>query len=275
MLAMRAVRLLAVAVVTLSLLAACSGDDDVPGGPAPSPTTGTVSSPNATPTLPPLAAPADGPTGPGPTAGAPCPVDQATCDLARQVLFAIQAGDVDAFMRMAEPVEATCPSRGFGGPSPALCQGASEGERRRGYWDIQGGEGLIVPEADFRRTLQRWFESIRAASGSDVYGPGQVRIGSISCARRPLDPPGSCSAGMRRMHFTFINPPNLDPARGTGLPGQRTSFHVSLPEGSGGQLRIDGFGSVVPPNTVLLAFRQEFRLQDGQPVILQYYPWMP
>jgi hypothetical protein len=269
------VRFLAVGVLTLSLLTACSTDDDGPAGPPPSPTSGSASPPNTTPTLPPLGAPGDAPTGPGPTAGAPCPVDQATCDFARQVLSALQAGDADAFMRMAEPVEATCPSRGFGGPSPSLCQGAREGETRRGYWDIQGGEGLIVPEADFRRTLQRWFESISAASGSDVYGSGQVRIGSISCARRSSDPPGSCSAGMRRVHFTFINPPNLDPARGTGLPGQRTSFHVSLHEGPGGQLRIDGFGSVVPPNTVLLAFRQEFRLQEGQPVTLQYYPWTP
>jgi hypothetical protein len=176
---------------------------------------------------------------------------------------------------LAEPVGATCPAGGLGGPSAALCASAAPGEVRRGYWDAQAGEGLVVTEAEWRRTLTRWFASIRVAEGSDVYGPGKLRIGAISCARNRSDPSGRCGNETIRIHFTFINSPAIDPSQGTGLPGRRVSFHFTAHRSSAGDLRLEGVGTVVPPNTVLLPFEVDAVDASGNQFITQYYPWRP
>ena len=269
-------------LVLLALAAVACGNDGDNDSAGPTPTT--LAPPTATqpsgnnpgpPTAtPPRGAPADGPSSAGPQPGRPCPVEQRVCAMASTLLPILSNGQVDALVAMSEPVPATCPSAGLGGPSPSLCQGAAAGEVRRGFWDVQAGEGLIVPEADWRRTLQRWTESIGQAAGNDVYGPGALRVGSISCARPAGTPGGQCSADIR-IHFTFINAPSLDPSRGTGLPGQRTSLHVSLHAAADGSLKVDGFGNIVPPNTVLLSFWNEYAGSDGRNMVVEYYAWTP
>jgi hypothetical protein len=264
-------RVLAVFAAALILLA-CSGDDgSLPSSPSPSP------EPEASPTTPPRQGPqADGPTGPGPRPGASCPVDPAACEFARRLLPLVQSGDLDGLIALAEPVAATCGGNpGFGGPSAALCAAAAPGEVRSGYWDVQAGEGLVVTESEWRRTLTRWLASIRSAQGSDVYGDGALKIGSISCARFEGQPAGVCDTGTVRVHLTFINAHDADPASGTGLPGQRTSFHFTLHRNQSGELRIEGSGTVVPPNTVLLGFEIEGIDQAGRKVVIQHYPWTP
>jgi hypothetical protein len=182
---------------------------------------------------------------------------------------------VDGIIALAEPVGATCPAGGLGGPSAALCAGAAAGEVRRGYWDVQAGEGLVVTEAEWRRTLSRWFASIRAAQGSDAYGPGALRIGAISCGRDRGEPSGRCGSETVRIHFTFVNSPAMDPSQGTGLPGQRISFHVAAHRNAAGDLKIEGSGTIVPPNTVLLPFEIDAVYASGRQFVMQFYPWAP
>ena len=67
----------------------------------------------------------------------------------------------------------------------------------------------------------------------------------------------------------------MDPARGTGLPGQRVSFHFAAHRTAAGELRIEGIGTVVPPNTVLLPFEIDAVDRDGKAVVIQHYPWTP
>ena len=268
--------LLAVFAAATSLALLACGGDNPPAEPQPS-------SPAPEVQVPPSPTPsrqgptADGPTGPGPRPGGPCPVEQDICDFARRLLPLVEQGNADAILALTEPVASTCPVTpiGFGGPSMELCVGAAPGKVVRGYWDTQGGEGVIVTEAEWRRTLSRWFASIRAAQGSDIYGSGQLRIGAISCAHLPAEPPGRCGQSDVRVQFTFINSPATDFADGTGIPGQRTSFHFAMHRSPSGDLKIDGFGNVVPPNTVLLRFAQNAVDRDGKPLVLEYYPWTP
>ena len=262
------------------LLSACSNPSSSPEVKAtaqaetPGALTPVATSPagSAAPT-PPLGPPGSEPTGPGPQPGRPCPIDQRVCAMAVTLLPVLSNGQIDALVAMSEPVAATCPSAGFVA-SPSLCQGAAAGEVRRGYWAVQGGEGLLVPEEEWRRTLQGWSESIRQASGNDVYGPGSLRVGSVTCSRPQGPPSGQCTGEMR-INFTFINAPNLDPSRGTGIPGQRITFHISLHAVADGSLKVDGFGNVVPPNSVLLSSREEYAAPDGRNMVIEYYPWTP
>jgi hypothetical protein len=278
---MRSYFLLPLLLTIPLLLSACSSASPSPEATATAQaeTPGALT-PAATPSggpaapTPPLGPPGSDPTGPGPQPGRPCPIDQRVCAMAVTLLPVLSNGQIDALVAMSEPVAATCPSSGFGIPSPSLCQGAAAGEVRPGYWAVQGGEGLIVPEEDWRRTLQRWSESIRQASGNDVYGPGALRVGSVSCSR-PQGPPSGQCIGEMRINFTFINAPSLDPTRGTGIPGQRTTFHISLHAVADGSLKVDGFGNVVPPNSVLLSFRSEYAAADGRNMVVEYYPWTP
>jgi hypothetical protein len=274
------------AATSLALLA-CSGDNPTPPvstAPIQPPQDGSATvapeptdAPEPTPTLSRQGPTGDGPTGPGPLPGGPCPVEQDICDFARRLLPLVEQGNAGAILALTEPVASTCPVTpiGFGGPSVELCAGAAPGTVVRGYWDVQAGEGLVVTEAEWRRTLTRWFAGIRTAQGSDAYGPGQLRIGAISCARNRSEPSGRCGSEMVRIHFTFINSPSLDPSQGTGLPGQRVSFHFTAHRGAAGELRLEGSGTVVPPNTVLLAFENDAVDASGRQFIVQYYPWTP
>jgi hypothetical protein len=202
-------------------------------------------------------------------------VEQNICDFARRLLPLVDQGNLDGIVALAEPVSATCPAGGLGGPSAALCAGAAPGEVRRGYWEVQAGEGLVVTESEWRRTLTRWFASIRVAQGSDAYGPGQLRIGAISCARDRGEPSGRCGSEAVRIHLTFINSPSLDPSQGTGLPGQRISFHFAAHRNAAGDLKVEGSGTIVPPNTVLLPFEIDAVDAGGKLLVIQYYPWTP
>jgi hypothetical protein len=248
---------------------ACSGESDTPPSPTPP---GQV---EPSPTPPPRQGPqTDGPTGPGPQPGRPCPVERDICDFAVRLLDLTSSGNLDGLVALTDPVPATCPAAGLGGPSAALCAGAAPGEMRRGYWDFQAGEGLVVTEAEWRRTIGRWLASIRGAQGSDVYGPGGLRIGGVSCPRDTTQPAGVCSPAGIRVNLTFINPPTLDPSMGTGLPGQRTSFSFTLHRTAAG-LKVEGFGTIVPPNTVLLAWSVDAVEANGKAMIIEYYPWTP
>jgi hypothetical protein len=259
--------LLAVAAIAL-FAASCDGGDDPDPTAVPTNAAATVTvSPSPAATVTPSA-----------TAGAPtarCPVDTEICDFAETLLPVLAAGDAAAFFAVAEPIEATCPSAGFGGPSPALCEGAAAGEVRLGYWDFQAGEGLIVTEAQLRQTLGRWFSSIAGATGSDAWGPGELSIGSIFCGRERSAPSGQCLESTIRAHFTFINASDLDPSLGTGLPGERTTFFVSVHRAADGQLVADGFGTIVPPNAALEAFSVDGVGADGRPLTFEFYPWQP
>jgi hypothetical protein len=202
-------------------------------------------------------------------------VEQTVCDFARQLLLPLQQGNIDGLLALSEPIAATCPSAGFGGPSPALCAGAVPGEVRHGYRDVQGGEGLIVTEAEWRRTLARWTAGIAAAQGSDVYGAGRLRIGGVSCGRALNTPSGRCEEDDVRIQFTFINSPAASVEQGTGIPGRRVSFHVALKRGPADQFKVIGSGTVVPPNTVLLDWEIEVSDASGRRLVVQYYPWTP
>jgi hypothetical protein len=75
--------------------------------------------------------------------------------------------------------------------------------------------------------------------------------------------------------MTFINSPSLDPASGTGLPGQRTSFSFVSHRNAAGELKLEGSGTTVPPNTVLLAWSVAAVDAGGRQVGIEYYPWTP
>jgi hypothetical protein len=253
------------AVFSMGLIACSDGPDNpAPTATAPAGTIEAPTRPPAVTTVPATATPVPVP---------PCPVELAICTFALGLLPLLDAGDADALLRLAEPVEATCPSAGLGGPSPSLCAGASTGEKRSGYWDVQAGEGLIVPEADVRRTLDRWFTSIEAATGNDGWGPGELRIGAIACSRALGAAKGQCDGQQVDVIFTFINSPDTPFERGTGLPGQRTTFFVRA-SGSG-DLKVNGFGTTVPPNAFLDSLVLSAVGNDGRPYTLESYPWKP
>lgn len=213
----------------------------------------------------------DNPTQPGPIPGVACPVAVVICEFAVQMETIFEAGDADAFFAAANPVGGICTGdEALGGPSAALCEGAAPSETRFGYWAIQGGESLIVTEAELRGAMQRWFSSIaRAGGGSDVYGSGELKIGSISCTRKPERPSGDCIGNSIQVHMTFINPEMVD---GTGMPGQRITFHVSASVVDGA-VRANGFGTVVPPNRVLMPSLINVTDSTGNPLLLEIYPW--
>jgi hypothetical protein len=138
---------------------------------------------------------------------------------------------------------------------------------------VQAGEGLIVPEADLRRTLERWFLSIDAAGGSDAWGPGELRIGAIACSRALGTAFGQCDGQQVDMLFTFINSPQTPLERGTGVPGQRVTFFVRA--SAVGGLKVRGFGTSVPPNAFLDSLVLSAVGNDGRPYTLESYPWKP
>lgn len=249
----------------LILVTACSSGS---ASPEPEPTATEQALP-PTATVPAQPANQAGPTGPGPEAGIACPVAVVICEFGVQIEAALEAGDAEAIFALATPVNATCRA-GANNLSAALCEGAAEGEVRPGYWALQGGVGTVVTEAELRVGLDRWFDSISRAGGtSDIYGPGELQIGSISCTRHTDQAPGTCLGNSIQVHFTFINPEEV---RGTGTPGQRISFHVSASVVDG-MPRANGFGTVAPPNRVLQA--STLNIQDGQgnPLLVEVYPW--
>ncbi len=262
---MRSRLLFVVYATVLSMaLIACS---DEPDELLPTPPSG--GTPSATASPAPTTVVATATAMPGPA----CPVDATSCDFAKMLLPILDSGDAETLLRLAEPVETTCPSAGLGGPSPSLCAGAVAGEKRAGYWDVQAGEGLIVPEADLRRTLERWFLSIDAAGGSDAWGPGELRIGAIACSRALGAASRQCDGQQVDMLFTFINSPQTPLERGTGLPGQRTTFFVRA--SAIGGLKVQGFGTSVPPNGFLESLVLSSVGNDGRPYTRESYPWKP
>ncbi len=254
---------IAVVVAALALLA-CGGDESKDA--TVTPTTGAQTSVTAT-------TPAGATTSPTPSA-ARCPVEQRICDFALTLLPVLQRGDIDALVAMAEPVPAKCPSAGFGGPSIALCAGAAAGETRRGFWDVQAGEGLIVTETEWRRTLDRFKAAVLAATGSDGYGPGPLRIASVACFREASQLSGTCGTDWIAVHFTYINPPNLQPSSGVGLPGQRMTFYVRA-HVSGPSVKVDGVGFSVPPNAALEPLRLDATDSSGRRGVWENYVWRP
>lgn len=254
-------------VIATVLIVAVVGCSDEPDEPSPTPRSGEIPAATASPAPTTVVATATA------VPGATCPVDTTFCDFAKMLLPILDSGDADALLRLGEPVEATCPSAGLGGPSPSLCAGASAGEKRAGYWDVQAGEGMIVPEADLRRTLERWFLSIDAAGGSDAWGPGELRIGAIACSRALGAASGQCDGQQVDVLFTFINSPQTPLERGTGLPGQRIAFFVRA--SAVGGLKVRGFGTSVPPNARLEPLVLSAVGNDGRPYTLESYPWKP
>jgi hypothetical protein len=226
-------------------------------------------------TPPPVPSPTLPPGLVAPEPGLPCPIQASVCEFAIRLFPIIAAGDVDAFLALTEPVPVVCRgTRGIGGPSAALCADAAIDETRFGYWDTRAGEGLAVTEAEFRSKLERWFNLIPQARGEDEYGPGALRVGSVACARLHSEPAGVCGKGWLLVHFTLISPA-ADPSQGVGIPGERTTFHVSLHEGADGELRINGFGQSVPSNATLEAFSLDAQTDTGEIVLLEFYPWTP
>lgn len=178
---------------------------------------------------------------------------------------------MDALFALGQPVVMTCPGpQQTASATEALCVGAAPGESRPGYWVLRGGEGVVATEADVRAALAIWFDAIaRHSEASDVYGPGELRIGSISCTRQLDQPSGTCLGNSIQVHFTFINPPD---AQGTGTPGERTTFHVSA-RVVDGVPKLNGFGTVVPLNSPLLPRLLEVRDANGNLLLGQIYPW--
>ena len=244
--------------------------------------------------------PPDEPTGPGPVPGGPCPVQQDICDFAVAILAIAEAGDVDAFIAVSEPRTYVCgPPDQIDEMGGLVCNptpegekaregaGAPEGTRRPAFMEMQGGEGVLATESMFRGAARRWFDSMASASTArDIYGPGEPRIGVVSCVRSATQPAGTCGAEIIRVEITFINPPDLPTDRGTGFPGQRITFHISFHRDSSGALKVDGMGTVAPPNSVLVASPSErsFTFEPGFFEATFYgilsgisaaYPWTP
>lgn len=251
--------------VTLALLvAACSSGSSATPRPSP---TATIAVVMATPTS---SAPTPA-ASVAPLPGAACPVPVAVCQFAADMERILETGDADAFFAAARPVMATCAAEPARNMTAAVCAGAAPGDTRPGYWALQGGEGLIVTEAELRGGLVRWFDAIaRASTISDGYGPGELRVGSVSCTRRADQPSGVCLGNSIQAHFTFINP--QENVSGTGTAGERISFHVSASV-IDNVLYANGIGTVVPPNSVLSA--STINIQDGQgnPMLVEVYPW--
>jgi hypothetical protein len=192
------------------------------------------------------------------------------CEFAVQLEAALEAGNADALFAMGAPVTVECSTTSAA--SVVLCEGAVAGEQRQGYWVLQGGEGLVVAETELRGGLAPWFDAIaRHGETADVYGPGELRVGSISCTRKPDQPKGTCLGNSLQVHFTFINPQQV---QSTGLPGQRITFHVSASVVDGVP-KVNGFGTVVPPNSVLLPDVIELSDTAGNPLLAEVYPWTP
>ena len=265
----RAFMFVPLAALLVLLAAACSTGGSATPQPTSTTVTTTTEAPHPTSTTP--AETGDTPTQPGPVPGVACPVAVALCEFAVQMESVFATGNADAFFAAANPVGGTCTGvENLGGPSAGLCAGAAPNEVRYGYWAIQGGESLIVTEAELRDAMQRWFDSIsRAGGASDAYGSGELKTGSISCTRRPERPSGDCIGNSIQVHFTFINP---EAVNGTGLPGQRISFHVSASVVDGA-VRANGFGTVVPPNRVLSSDLIDVTDSNGNPLLVEIYPW--
>jgi hypothetical protein len=257
-------------VAGVLLVAGCGGS----GSASPEPTASATSQPPAAATqaVAPSPTPAgvaiDAPAGPGPQPGAPCPVAEVLCEFAVELETAIEAGDADALLAMSRPVTAKC-----SGQTPAskgLCEGAGPEETRQGYWVIQGNQALVVSETELRGGLAPWFDAIaRHNQTPDVYGPGELRIGSISCTRRPEQESGTCLGISVQVHFTFINPEQVQT---TGAAGKRITFHVSASV-QDGEPKLNGFGTVDPPNSALLPGRIDIQDAAGNPLIAEVYPW--
>ncbi len=247
----------------LLLVAACGGGTSATPEPSP---TAVEPTPEAT-----TAAASDVPTKPGPEPGVACPVAVAICQFAVDMETIVKTGDIDAFFADATMVTATCSGEATTpGTSPGLCEGAAANEVREGYWALQGGEALVVTESELRAAMARWFDSVARAGGtSDSYGPGEMRIGAISCTRRPEANSGDCIGNSIQVHFTFINPETVN---GTGTPGQRITFHISAGVVDGVP-RANGLGTVSPPNRTLTP--SVINIQDGQgnPLLVEVYPW--
>jgi hypothetical protein len=266
--------LMIVAAVVAGIVLASAGSDGPSTAQPPPIDTRTAPPGSGAPTPLPRGAPADGPTRAGPAPGSACPVQTDICDFAVQVMSLIQAKDLNGLLNIAEPVQANCPepgTGGFGGPSAELCRGATTGEARMGYWEVQAGEGLIVPEARFREAVQAWLDRANSpATERDLYGGPQARIGSIACYRDLSKRQGTCGDEVVHVIITFVSPE----VTGPGSTPHRTAFYISAHRDSAGALRIEGIGQSVPPNAMLLAFQTE-SVVNGNPGIFAYYPWTP
>ncbi len=257
------------------LVTACGGGSSAT--PEPSPEASATTAPaasdaTAVPTVvASTGAEADAALQPGPQPGTACPVALGICQFAVDMESVIKTGNVDGFFMHATPVQVACSGEATtAGVSLAVCQGAAANEVRQGYWALQGGTGLVVSEAELREGLSRWFDAAsRAGGSSDVYGPGAVRIGSLSCTRRPDQASGTCIGNSIQVHFTFINPENV---QGTGATGERVTFHVSASVVDG-VASANGLGTVSPPNRVLAANRLDIQDAQGNPLVLEVYPW--
>jgi hypothetical protein len=265
----RFLRLLLVSVACgASLLAACIGAGDAPTA-SPTPSAVPTEAPTtAVPTVVTSTSTAT-PSSPEPVR---CPVDSSICEFAISLQALLAAGDLDGLLERTAPVTAICPAGDLGGPSPRLCEGAASGEQREGYWDVQAGEGLVVSEDELRVSLGRWLAAIASAGGRDERGDGQLQLGAVSCNREPAAPSGDCFPSGIRAHYTFITSTDADPAQGTGLPGERITFHLSVRRVSDG-LRIDGVGTIVPPNAALEGVTVEAITAEGDPAVVEFYPW--
>jgi len=260
------------AVVVATILG-CSRDGDnrpsstpPPIQPPPGEVTGLL--PEPTPAPPPAREPLE----PGPPSGTPCPVDASICDFANRLLPVLRAGNIGAFIAMSEPVPDICRfAGGVGGPSQELCRGAAVNETRFGYW-VCSGECTLVTESEFRDDLERWFQAIVAASGSDAYGPGDLRVASVACARQDTEPSGSCSRDLLRVYFTFIPGEVQSRFDQVGIPGQRMTVSVSLHRGLRGELWADSFGW---SDAGLKPLTLPARERNGEMVTFEFYPWTP
>jgi hypothetical protein len=183
----------------------------------------------------------------------------------------ITANDVDGFFARATPVNVACSGEATTrGASVALCKDAAASEVRQGFWALQGNSGLVVSEAELRDAVRRWFDAASRAGGTtDVYGPGAVQVGSVSCTRRADQAQGECSGSSIQVHFTFINPENV---QGTGTTGTRVDFHVSASM-IDGAMRANGLGTVSPPSRVLSSSAIDLQDAQGNPLVLEVYPW--
>jgi hypothetical protein len=179
-----------------------------------------------------------------------------------------RAGDVDRFVNTAVTRNYVCVANDF----RELCAGVPAGQTRPGYAISSGGEGNPGPLARFRSVVATYMASAGKAlkDRSDIYGNGEVKVGSIGCVKA-VAPTTGCDPGQpMQVNLTYISSGDI------GLANMRTSFAVEVQRvAASGAYRPDGIGQSVPPNAVLNALERPARLQDGSMRVIIWYPWTP
>jgi len=202
-----------------------------------------------------------------PAVGAPCPVDDARCNFAREVLDLVRAGNVEPLLAAAEPEMLECAEHLADDP---ICQGVPKGDSVPVFYaGDRSGEGRPVTAVEFGARLGALASGSSGDAGlRDGYGSGELQLAAIQCtvAAGETGPcPGDFSVVM-----TWLEP-------GTYVPVRRAlALSFSMDESGTPHLR-----SFTEPSLIstlphaLYGGEIETTTMDNNPITLTWYPWRP